>query len=298
MTITTETPRPKPTRTQRLMRVNWPFVLALAALAVWLTACDSARGTDSGPALEIVDEGPPISVDGPRYRILKNGQDIRDGYGGRLEYRDPVVAGVVLERLAMGDTQCLYTVVQHGGHWGVRYDTDQDNLGPSDVTVAQNDATGLATQAPLTAGEATFQIAAQGDVEWYLDGAPVGQGPSVTIDLAPGQQTLSAVVTGYDGGTQVVDVPLYVEPSIAKATLQWDIPTQRENGAALPVSELCCYQVTYITGNTLGLVDVAGGATREVIIELEPGFYRFSIVAIDTEGLTSAPSEAVEADLT
>ena len=118
----------------------------------------------------------------------------------------------------------------------------------------------------------------------------------MTIDLTPGQQTLSAVVTGYDGGTQVVDVPLYVEPSIAKATLQWDIPTQRENGAALPVSELCCYQVTYITGNTLGLVDVAGGATREAVIELEPGYYRFSIVAIDIEGLTSQPSESVEAE--
>ena len=68
-------------------------------------------------------------------------------------------------------------------------------------------------------------------------------------------------------------------------------------GATLPVSELCCYQVTWITGNTLGLVDVAGGATREVTIELEPGYYRFSVVAIDTEGLTSEPSESVEADL-
>ena len=52
-----------------------------------------------------------------------------------------------------------------------------------------------------------------------------------------------------------------------------------------------------ISGNTLGLVDVAGGATREVTIELEPGYYRFSVVAIDTEGLTSQPSESVEADL-
>ena len=105
------------------------------------------------------------------------------------------------------------------------------------------------------------------------------------------------MVTDYDGGTQVVDVPLYVEPALAKAQLHWDIPTQRENGATLPVSELCCYQVTWITGNTLGLVDVPGGATREVTLELEPGFYRFSIVAIDTEGLTSAPSESVGAYL-
>ena len=105
------------------------------------------------------------------------------------------------------------------------------------------------------------------------------------------------MVTGYDGGTQTIDIPLYVEPALAKAQLHWDIPNQRENGAVLPVSELCCYQVTYITGNTLGLLDVPGGATREVTIELEPGFYRFSIVAIDTEGLTSAPSESVGADL-
>ena len=63
------------------------------------------------------------------------------------------------------------------------------------------------------------------------------------------------VILSNKGTAKVLDLGL------AKAELSWDIPTQRENGATLPVSELCCYQVTWITGNTLGLVDVPGGAT-------------------------------------
>jgi len=293
---------PKPTRAQRLRRINWPFLLFLVALVVWLTGCSDARSTDPGPAIETVvpDSGPMIDFNSPRFVVQQDGLDMSDGHGGILQYRDPVVAGVILERLAVADPRRLYSIDQRGGHWGVSYDSaDPDGvlLEPGDVRVQQQDSSGLAINAALEAGPAVFQLATEDDVEWYLDGALVAEGATATIDLEEGDHLLSVIVWT-DNGSQSVELPLYVAPRLAQVLMQWDIPQARENGAALPVTELCCYQVTWITGNTLGLVDVDGGATTQLALELPAGLYRFSIVAIDTEGLTSAPSDSVEADLT
>ena len=135
-------------------------------------------------------------------------------------------------------------------------------------------------------------------VEWYLDGARVAEGNPMSIDLPEGDQLLTVMLWNDAGSSTSMDIPLSVVQPLADFLLTWGIPSARENGDPLPVTELCCYQVTIIAANTLSIVDVSGGTTTRVQLELRPSIYRFSIVAIDNDGLISAPSDTLEADLT
>jgi hypothetical protein len=276
-------------------------ILALSALstaALQLTGCDQASGAAEGPAVQDMILGPPLTVDAARYALQKNGSDMDDGHGGALAYDDPVIAGVILERLAIADPRSLYTVKLRGGIWSLDYEGDgQYRYTPGDVYVQQNGASGQALSFPLTSTEATFQIQTTGFVEWYLDGVLIGEGPSATVNLTRGENQLVAVIWSEDGSSQSIELPLYVEVNLTSVELEWTIPSERENGVALGVEELCCYQVQYIMGNEFTLVDVAGGATRAVNLALQPGHYRFSVIAIDSRGLASQPSDTLEATI-
>jgi hypothetical protein len=274
-------------------------ITALAIAALQLTGCDQASGGTEGSNLQDMIMGPPLTVDGPRYALQKDGGDMSDGHGGALEYTDPVIAGVILERLAISDPRSLYTVQLRGGHWGMNYESDGETpvFSPADVYVAQNGASGQALNAPLVSGEATFQIQTTGFVEWYLDGALVAEGPSATVNLTRGEHQLITVIWSEDGASQSIELPLYVEVNLTSVELEWTIPSERENGVALGVEELCCYQVQYIHGNEFAVVDVSGGATRAVNLALQPGHYRFSVIAIDSAGRVSQPSDTLEANV-
>lgn len=272
-----------------------PFI----GLATLLSACGGASGGGDGPHIESVAAGPAIQVTPPSYVIQREGEDLGDGHGGTLAYDDPVVAGVVMERIATEDPLARYRIVQRGGSWGVAHGDDGGGmtLTPADIGVAQGGFSGTAPDAELRAGPATFQIASHGDVQWYLNGAQVGEGGALTIDLTAGYHELSVVIFAQDGSTQSIEVPLSVSPGTISTRLEWTIPASREDGTPLPPEELCCYQVQYVMGNTLNYISVSGGHTSQLDMELEPGFYRFSVVAIDIGGLVSQPSETIEHDL-
>jgi hypothetical protein len=276
-------------------------ILALCALstaALQLTGCDQASGAAEGPAVQDLMMGPPLTVDAARYALQKNGSDMDDGHGSALAYDDPVIAGVILERLAIADPRSLYTVKLRGGIWSLDYEGDGQYIYTSaDVYVEQNGTSGQALSFPLTSTEATFQIQTTGYVEWYLDGVLIGEGASATFPLMRGEALLVAVIWSEDGASQSIELPLYVEVNLTSVQLQWTIPSERENGAALGVEELCCYQVQYIMGNEFTVVDVSGGATRAVNLALQPGHYRFSVIAIDSAGRVSQPSNTHEADV-
>jgi hypothetical protein len=92
------------------------------------------------------------------------------------------------------------------------------------------------------------------------------------------------------------------EDQTRSITLSWTPPSTRANGDALELSELSGYEVYYFMD---GSPDGDGEAnainspniTELAIDDLSPGIYYFSITAIDTDGLVSEMSEAVEADL-
>jgi DNA mismatch repair ATPase MutL len=92
------------------------------------------------------------------------------------------------------------------------------------------------------------------------------------------------------------------EEETRSITLSWTPPSTRANGDALELSEISGYEVYYfMDGSPDGDGETnainSPNITELAIDDLSPGIYYFSIAAIDTDGLASEMSEAVEADL-
>ena len=82
------------------------------------------------------------------------------------------------------------------------------------------------------------------------------------------------------------------EPATGSVTLDWSIPTERENGDALPVSELWGYIVMarYSDGDVVSY-GVEGGAIQSYRLnDLASGDWSFAVKAVDTNDLESKPS--------
>lgn len=79
--------------------------------------------------------------------------------------------------------------------------------------------------------------------------------------------------------------------------LSWSVPTTRENGQALPTSQLTGYEVYYTTDDpaVTGTVKVSGGTTSSYTVQnLAAGNYHFAIAAVDVTGLKSKLSTIVD----
>lgn len=89
---------------------------------------------------------------------------------------------------------------------------------------------------------------------------------------------------------------LLYEP--VSVTLEWTIPMQRENGDLLGANDLDGFIIEYSSQS--GSVEqeyVQGGQVNSHLLTLPPGSYQFRVIAVDNNGLTSNPSEWVNADL-
>jgi len=90
-------------------------------------------------------------------------------------------------------------------------------------------------------------------------------------------------------------------PTSYSVKLSWTIPTTRENGQPLALSELQGYEVYYAPDNSAStandkVIPVTGGSINSsVITQLPAGTYYFSISAIDSNGLKSPLSTMVSA---
>jgi hypothetical protein len=85
-----------------------------------------------------------------------------------------------------------------------------------------------------------------------------------------------------------------------QAKLSWTIPSTRENGTPLQLSELSGYEVYWgrsIDSRT-GVIKVAKGGSSTVTFEAQtPATYYFVVSAIDTSGRKSPLSKMVETRL-
>ncbi len=101
--------------------------------------------------------------------------------------------------------------------------------------------------------------------------------------------------------SQPVTAPEAADPiSHQPVTLEWTIPMHRENGDQLSASELNGYIIEFVNQSDPGAVDqayVEGGQISTHLLSLPPGSYRFRVIAVDNNGLTSNPSDWVNADL-
>ena len=87
----------------------------------------------------------------------------------------------------------------------------------------------------------------------------------------------------------------------ASANLSWDIPSYRENGDTLFLSEIAGYEIVYrpTSVNTYTVITVQDNNTSShKINNLPAGNYEFMIAVFDTDGLYSDYSDPVIAALT
>ena len=100
--------------------------------------------------------------------------------------------------------------------------------------------------------------------------------------------------------SEIIAVILEQEPAQVSVEVSWDIPTQRENGADLQLSELDGYHIIYQREGSSSPASVyidSPTQSSEIIHDLEPGDYEFKITAIDTNGLVSEYSQIVATTL-
>ena len=73
--------------------------------------------------------------------------------------------------------------------------------------------------------------------------------------------------------------------------LTWIAPTQREDGTALAASEIASYTLNVtLAGVAQPSVSIPGTATAYTFVDTVKGKYCFTLVIVDTAGLTSALS--------
>ena len=94
------------------------------------------------------------------------------------------------------------------------------------------------------------------------------------------------------------EVPVVIEPepTFSNVLLDWVVPTTREDGSVLPISEIASYEIYYYLddGTTNGTsVSVAATNDADALVtsfqlnNLAEGDYFFSIATIDTQGNVS-----------
>lgn len=98
------------------------------------------------------------------------------------------------------------------------------------------------------------------------------------------------------------DDPPQVDPEPGAQTvavkLSWQAPEQRENGDTLELYEIANYEIYVYDQQGDFSVFVTDGADTEWINDMQPGTYQIAMLAIDTDGLRSDLSTAVEAQIT
>ncbi len=91
------------------------------------------------------------------------------------------------------------------------------------------------------------------------------------------------------------DDVIYEDVSV---TLEWTIPLHRENGELLGASDLDGYIIEY-SSQSGGVMEeyVNGGQSSSHSLSLPSGAYQFRVIAVDSNGVKSNPSDWINADL-
>lgn len=112
------------------------------------------------------------------------------------------------------------------------------------------------------------------------------------VPLELGANTITVTATDASGRTRSDSIVIKRESKgTASVTLSWVAPTERTDGT--PLENLAGYKISY--GRMSKVYDYTitidnPGLTTYVVEELRPGNWYFAIVAYDTEGLESEPS--------
>ncbi|NNL57096.1 MAG: hypothetical protein HKO71_05055 [Pseudomonadales bacterium] len=145
-----------------------------------------------------------------------------------------------------------------------------------------------------------------GDLVGRDSTAPYQYSGATLAGLVEGSHTLHASCVDNAGLTASAQLALVVEaattPTLANVLLDWIVPTTREDGTALPASDIESYEIYYYegsnsaAGNNINVpaTDAGGNlVTSYQVSGLASGNYFFSIATIDTDGNVSEFVEPV-----
>ena len=108
------------------------------------------------------------------------------------------------------------------------------------------------------------------------------------------------IVISVTDGTDTVSLPAFsiqVDPSLGSITLGWTAPSARTDGTALSLSEISEYRIYYgpAPGNYTNSFTVTNsGATSAVISNVQSGTWYVAMTTVDSNGVESSQSGAVQ----
>ena len=101
---------------------------------------------------------------------------------------------------------------------------------------------------------------------------------------------------GSDDPPSASNPPPAPPPVNAVASLNWDRPTERENGDALPLAEVGGYEISYrrVGDELFTAIVIEDGSVNEFVLEdMEAGSYEIYISSFDIDGNYSSASEII-----
>lgn len=157
----------------------------------------------------------------------------------------------------------------------------------------------------LVAGEYEFSIAAFDSEGLYSDFseptyAVIGAGAGSTDSENAGSENSSSENSGSEStgstntGSENTNSGSETGSNLVAATIRWQVPSERENGALLAIEELGGYEIAYRNTNDPvfeAIIVTNREQTAYELANLVAGEYEFSIAAFDNEGLYSDFSE-------
>lgn len=165
---------------------------------------------------------------------------------------------------------------------------------PQSISLAEGESGSFSVE-----GEAGTPLSYQ----WYYNGTTISGATAKRYDITNAY--------AQDAGTYYVEVRSSTE-TIRSLTalltlvtpvnldLSWEIPTQRENGDALPLAEIRGYVIQYgsAEGSYTNSAQVLGATTTSHVIErLSSGTYYLRIATTDSDGITGAYSDPITVNI-
>ncbi len=158
---------------------------------------------------------------------------------------------------------------------------------------------------------ASCSLSLNGSAQRTESNAPYTWGTATPADdpdlmgLASGDYTLTATCSDTDGLSASAEITVSVaaapEPQSYSLTVNWDAPTEREDGSALSASDIASYEIYYFeVGSSIGsgsVVTVAGHEDQAELTVDQPGEYVIAISCTDTAGYSSDISQEVTVDV-
>ena len=171
------------------------------------------------------------------------------------------------------------------------------------ITVAASDSDGSIASCTLSVNGVAVRTETQAPYTW---GTASSTNDSVLLNMAPGDYQLTAVCTDNDGLSSNVQLTVSIvalPPTSVTVHAQWSVPTQREDGSPLLVSDLDSYKLFYYkegtdrnSGSVINIpaLDAQNNLVTSHNITLsEKGSWAFAILSCDTTGQESQLSTPV-----